>query len=199
MPKATDLAGLASAALALAAGISFLPGFGRLSRPARALVLLSIVALALWPIGPLPLGGYLRGVTGDLSIPSLLLMGRFLLRPFLHLGELRRRTRLAVESLGALGGLLLYPLVLSGGRIDPYALGYQDPFLLAALLGFCLLALFLGLPEIALGLSLAVGAYAVGFYESKNLWDYLLDPFMAAFCILGLLRRAGAAVFLRPG
>jgi hypothetical protein len=50
---------------------------------------------------------------------------------------------------------------------------------------------------VALGLSLAVLAWALGLYESRNLWDYLVDPLVAAWGIGALLLR-GAATLRGP-
>ena len=39
-------------------------------------------------------------------------------------------------------------------------------------------------------MALAVLAYAVGWYESNNLWDYLVDPLVAIYSLSALVVRA---------
>jgi hypothetical protein len=110
------------------------------------------------------------------------------------MGEASRATLQA--SAGALG-LALYPLTLGLGPHDPYRLGFGDPRLLGALVALAALALVLRRLGPAALVSLAVLAWAVDLGESRNLWDYLLDPLLAAWG-LGATARRLARCKLRP-
>ncbi len=84
----TDLTGLAGLALVLIAPTVALVSaiLRRFQKPAAQWILLSVAALLVLvclPITNIPLLSYLRALTGDLSIPSVLLLARYVLR---HLG-----------------------------------------------------------------------------------------------------------------
>ena len=95
---------------------------------------------------------------------------------------------------GAVASLLLYPSALGLGpqNFDSYALGWPWLFrgqslvlfggagLTAALLIWC------G-NRFGYVLLLALLAYATGFQESENLWDYILDPVYGAVSLLVVL------------
>lgn len=95
---------------------------------------------------------------------------------------------------GAVASLLLYPSALGLGpqNFDSYALGWPWLFrgqslvlfggagLTAALLIWC------G-NRFGYALLLALLAYATGFQESENLWDYILDPVYGAVSLLVVL------------
>jgi hypothetical protein len=194
MPGLTDLAGLAGAAAAIAAVLLGLPGIARLRRAHPILLLLAALAVAVLPLGALPAAGYLRGIVGDLSVTTVLLLLRGLLRPALGWAAIDARSRLALQVLGAAGGLALYPVALGVGPFDPYRLGFADPWLLGGLLALAVAAGLRRLTLVTWCLSLAVLAWAVGAYESRNLWDYLVDPLVAAWGLGGLLLRGAQAL-----
>lgn len=196
----TDITGLASSTVAILALTVHLPGVARLHKP-YLLLLMGIVAVAvLVPFGGLPLAAYVRGATGDLSVASLVLLLMSILRPLCGRtpgGQFNASTRcmseegrLALLLLVALAAAALYPMALGLGLFDPYRLGYGNPWLLGGLLLLALTAVFRRLPLVALTVALAVFAWSVGWYESGNLWDYLLDPLLAIYAIGALLKRA---------
>ena len=197
MPGLTDLAGLAGAAAAIAAVLLGLPGMARLGRDHPGPLLLAALVAALVPLGTLPAAGYLRGIVGDLSITTVLLLLHGLLRPVLGWAAIDARSRLALQVLVAAGGLVLYPLALGLGPFDPYRLGYASPWLLVGLLALAVAAGLRRLTLVAWCLALAVLAWAVGVYESRNLWDYLVDPLVAAWGLGALLLR-GVQALRRP-
>jgi len=189
MPGLTDLAGLAGAAAATAAVLLELPGIARLRRAHPTPLLLAALVVALVPLDALPAAGYLRGIVGDLSVTTVLLLVRSLLRPVLGWEAIDARSRTALQVLVAAGGLLLYPLALGLGPFDPYRLGYASPWFLALLLVLAVAAGFHRLTLVTACLALAVLAWAAGVYESRNLWDYLIDPLVAAWGLSALLLR----------
>jgi hypothetical protein len=186
MLRLTDVTGLASGAIVVAA---ILVALARL-RHRHAWGLVAALVVAFVPLGTLSLVGYLRGVIGDLSLPTTLLLLRGLLRPVFDWKPIDARSRLALQALAATGGLALYPLTLRSGSLDPYRLGYADHWFLGALFLLALGAWFCQLYWVALSLALTVFAWALGYCESRNLWDYLLDPFLAAWGLGALFLRA---------
>ncbi len=185
----TDMTGLASSAVAITAVVIQLPGVARLQRTHVAMLVFTVVFVALLPIGGLPLAVYVRGWMGDLSITSLVLLTLTILRilPGWSLSDSRAKYSLFI--LIALAALGLYPLALGIGFFDPYRLGYGNPWLLGGLLLLALIACFRQLQLVALTIMLAVLAWSVGWYESSNLWDYLLDPLLATYAISALARQ----------
>jgi hypothetical protein len=196
MPHPADLVGLGSAAGALAALLLSLPGVSSLRQRWPAATL----ALPLVPLPGLPAAGYLRGVIGDLSATTTLLLARHLLRPILRLPPIGERSRIALQSVVAIAGLLLYPLTLSAGGPDPYRIGFARAGFVCALLLLALAAWYGRLHLLASCLAIGVAAWAAGALESRNLWDYLLDPLVTTWALgalasrrLRVLRRSAAA------
>lgn len=199
MPALSDLCGLFGAAAAVAVVFLALPGVARLRRAHPLILLVVGVAAALAPVAALPAAGYLRGAVGDLSLTTLLLLLRSLLRPVCGWGPVEPRNRLALQVLVAVGGLALYPLSLGLGGPDPYRLGYASLGFLSALFLLAMVAWLLGLHLVAACLALAVLAWALGACESRNLWDYLIDPFVSAYGLGALLRRAAKLLLVPRG
>lgn len=173
----TDMTGLAGIALACAVAVS------SLARQRQALLMMGGMFVAmLLPWDGLPLAAYVRGMIGDLSVTSLLLLG---------FGAVRRcngRPAGAAESsaawaLLALTAAAFYPLALGATALDPYRWGYGEPIFLGVLLMVAIAGNLSRLPFIAPAISLAVLAWAAGWYESTNLWDYLLDPLLAIYAM----------------
>ncbi len=79
--------------------------------------------------------------------------------------------------------LLFYPLAMGLGRYDPYSLGYGSVFLLGIVFLITLIAWAGNHSMISISLSLSVFGYAIGWYESNNLWDYLIDPVLTAYAL----------------
>ncbi|MDH3592814.1 MAG: hypothetical protein OER88_13090, partial [Planctomycetota bacterium] len=74
---------------------------------------------------------------------------------------------------------VLYPAALGLGPIDPYAWGFAGWGLPIVLLVFAAWCWTTGRGVVALILFGAVAAYDLRLMESENLWDYVLDPFVA--------------------
>jgi ATP/ADP translocase len=78
-------------------------------------------------------------------------------------------------------------MALGAGVFDPYRLGYGNPQFVAVLLLFALFAWYLESALIASCIALAMFAWSVGWYESDNIWDYLLDPFVSFYALAASL------------
>ena len=190
----TDLVGLAGAALVIAAVGLATARLAGLGRPWLGLVGAACATIALVPIAPLPLAGSLRGVTGDLSVTTLVLLARFVLRPAFDWKPLEERTTRPIQCLVTAGGLVLYPLTLGLGLWDPYRLGYGEPWFLGALVALAAVTLFFDLLFVTVCLALGVLAWSLGGLESRNLWDYLVDPLVFAWGLSALLLRPARAL-----
>ena len=178
-----DLLGLAGMAFAAVRVLSSLPGLGRWRD--QPWWLPAGMLLALLPVDGLSLAGLLRGLFGDLSMASLLLLGLGLWRD--EAG--RERQRIGLSAGAAALGVCLYPAALGLGMFDPYRLGFGDLTLLSGLLAAALLAALRGYGLAAVWLSLAVLGWALGLGESTNLWNYLIDPWVCLYALAVLLRR----------
>lgn len=179
----TDLTGLASSVITLAAVATWLSGMARLEKTQRMLLTITVMIVVLIPLGGLPLAAYLRGAIGDLSIPSLLLLLLAMARALLGWQQPDTQSRMVLQILIVLAAAGLYPLALGIGLFDPYRLGYGNFWFLGILLLLSLSAWFWRFYLAALSVALAVLAWGVGWYESANLWDYLLDPLLAVYAL----------------
>lgn len=187
MTGLNEMSGLASSAVAVAALCALFAT--RLSRGRLALSFGAVAVAMLVPLGALPIAAYVRGAIGDLSVLTLALLLRAVLARLSGWEPIEERTRLALQSFIALAALVLYPMALGFGPFDPYRLGYGNPWLVGALCLVALAAWFRRMPLVALCIALAVLTWAVGWYESSNLWDYLLDPAVSIYALSALALR----------
>ena len=142
------------------------------------------LALALVPLGGLPLVGYVRGITGDLSVTTLVLLTIGLCGGFLSSVEPQERR--ALSMLVVLGALFLYPMALGWGSFDPYRLGFEPSGLLAALFVVAVVAWLRQFYVLLVAILVAVSSHALALTESLNLWDYLFDPWLVMASIYDL-------------
>ncbi len=151
-----------------------------------------VAGIALFvPLGDLPLAAYVRGVTGDLSISTLVLVGTACIAQLTGRRLIGQRDLRALMGLVAAAAVFLYPLALGLTPFDPYALGYGSAGLVTALLLVTLAAWRARLNAVVLIVIAAVVAYLGGAYESRNLWDYLIDPMVSAYALVRLLAVVG--------
>lgn len=199
MHNVTDLTGLAGVALAVSAALLLLPGIATQSRRRLAVLQSAVFITMLIPFSELPLAAYVRGVTGDLSITTVALIGCALSRPWMRCGTDAGKRRRVLLMLVALAALLLYPLALGLTAVDPYRLGYGDPRFVIALLLVGLTAWVWNYYLIALCIAVAILAWTVGWYESDNLWDYVLDAWLALGALCAIMSHGVKTVLRRAG
>jgi hypothetical protein len=193
-----QLAGLAGAALSLATVAIALSvhGAGRRRRGPLplwwcGLVGLAAAAVACVPVRGIPVGGYLRGTLGDLSVTTMLLLGAAVLQ-MSGWSLLDARARIALYGWVVAAGLVLYPLTLGLTRWDPYTLGFQ-PRALVLVVAAIVIAWWGRRRGAALVLTGGVAAFDLGVLESSNLWDYLLDPWLFGWAAGALVARSHVA------
>jgi hypothetical protein len=178
----TDVTGLFGHASALAACVLLVPAVRRLSSIRLSGLLAAIFVLALLPFNGLPLAGYTRGMVGDLSITTLVLIGLAMLRPYGIVASEKSRSQLLL--LIALVALIFYPMTLGITLYDPYRLGYGEAGFFSVVLVIALLAWRWQSNLIVLSIALATLAWSLGGYELSNAWDYFIDPLLAGYALV---------------
>ncbi len=185
MPAFTDLTGLLGNALLIGVAVLQLPRIQNLPKRYLALFTTTVLLLCLIPFTGLPLAGYLRGMVGDLSITTIVLLLLTLLRPYCVLVNDKQHNHLLIVVI--LAAICLYPLALGMGLYDPYRLGYSNFLFIASVLLIAIAAMLIRDNLVALCLALATLAWSQGWYESSNLWDYLIDPLVALYALSALI------------
>ena len=190
LPPLTDLAALMGIALVLCTGVlrlldcmrrgSGVAGVTRSTRSAKWVAAIFFVVLSC-PVGSaqLPLVAYIRGISSDLSITLVALACMNLRQRLLGLGAVDLRERMAMNAVVGVAALLLYPLALGWSDWDVYRAGWGAPGMWVGLLVLSLFCWGQGLRLVPILVALALLAWRFGILESTNLWDYLLDPWLA--------------------
>ena len=186
--------GLLGCGLLGLAAVATLIRLRRLPVRARYAVMLAAALAVFVPIGDLSVAAYVRGVTGDLSMATLVLAGAACFTQVTGRGLIRHRDKQALCWLLALAAAFLYPFALGWTRFDPYALGFGSVEFITALLLITLASWWARLNLIVLVVVVAVLAFLGGAYESRNLWDTLIDPLASFYALASLL----AGVRRRP-
>ena len=156
----------------------------------RIAVMLGAALAVFAPLGDLSIAAYVRGVTGDLSVTTLVLAGAACVAQLSGKTVISPRDLRALSWLVVPGAAFLYPFALGWTPFDPYALGYGSVGFVSALLLVTLAAWHLRCNVVVLIVIAAALAYLAGAYESRNLWDYLIDPVASVYAFVGLLAAA---------
>lgn len=177
----TDLTGLADITLAMLALLLRVPRVQALPLRQKAGVLVGVLVASSIPLWGLSLAGFVRGITGDLSVATLVLLLLAAVRALsgkVVVGDANRRQTLQAFAIAA---ILFYPFALGLTMFDPYRLGYGNLWFMIALLGLAIWSSLRYSAFFAICIALGVAAWSAGWYESTNLWDYLLDPWLAIY------------------
>lgn len=187
----STIIGIGGHALLLSAIVLRLTCIFDLRRGYSYLLAIAVLIAASVPIGPMPVAQVTRGIFGDMSITSLILLSYFFIFPTTSRDKSRQLFILVIIT-----GLLFYPAALGLGMQDPYQWGYLNSYrgiappmlFLAALIGITLIAARLKNDLILLCITAATGAFLIGAMESRNIWDYLIDPMIVIFglCRMGI-------------
>ena len=204
-PSLTDTVALLGIDLVLCAvGLRLLnPGSARsgLPRPWTKWTVAACFALLWVPVGSagLPLLAYIRGVSSDLSISFDALACASLLLQWRGQPALPVRERSMVFYAVAVAAIFLYPLALGWGNWDAYRPGWGSLWMLLTLLVLTLGCLAKGLRLLPVLTALALLAWTAGLLESDNLWDYLVDPWLAAGSIFYCVKAIAGKLRVRFG
>jgi len=180
----TDLSGLLGITLAIIALLVRVPRVQAFPQRQRAAVLMGAIVLVSIPLWGLSFAGVVRGITGDLSISTLVLLALALLRKLSGCALMEEANRLLMLRAIAIAAVLFYPLALGFSAFDPYRMGYGNLWFMVILLGLAIWSVLRYSTFFALCIALAVAAWSAGWYESPNIWDYLLDPWLAIYAIV---------------
>ena len=194
--SASDAFGLFGCGLLTLAAIATLIRLRRFPVRVRYTVVLAAAFAFLIPISDLSIAAYVRGVTGDLSAATLVLAGAACFTQVTGRASIGHRDKQALCWLLALAAAFLYPFALGWTRFDPYALGYGSIEFVTALLLVTFAAWWARLDLIVFVIVAAALAYLAGAYDSRNLWDTLIDPLVALYAMVRLL--AAAALSRSP-
>lgn len=198
LPPLNDLVALLGIDLVLcAAGVRLLSGQHGVARWVKWLVAGCFVILWL-PVGAahLPLLAYVRGISSDLSVTLVALACMGLSGHLFGTPFIARRERMALNGAVAVTAVLLYPAALGWGDWDAYRLGWGSLGLWSALLALSLMFWIRKFRLLPLLVGLALLAWSAGLMESTNLWDYLVDPWLAIAALFQCMK-AGARGLLR--
>ena len=194
-PALTDFVALAGVAVVACAGCLRLSGLMFTTADqanAKGRWLVGICFVMMWiPVGAahLPVAAYLRGVTSDFSVTLVVLAALNLFSRLFSLKLFDRRECQAVFYVVAATALFLYPLALGWGDWDAYRPGWGSAGMWAGLLFLCLGCWVAGLRLLPLLIGVAMLSWTARVMESTNLWDYLIDPWIATAVIF----KSGAA------
>ena len=190
----TDMTGLVGIAFAVAVLLVRLLRAKYLSRVTGFLLVGILMVIALLPvIQGLSLAGYLRGYVGDLSVTTWVLMSVILLGKSKSLVSQQYDLLVLV----AVTALIFYPLALGLGLFDPYRLGFGHIGFMVSLLLLSLWCVYQQKTLIVWSICLALLAWTVGWSESNNMWDYLIDPWLSIYAVGAMIRHLWCKVVTR--
>lgn len=205
MPPLTDLVALLGIDLVLCAGclrlLSWRRGLTRATHVTRWAKWVTVACfVVLWcPAGAahLPLVAYIRGISSDLSITLVALACLGLCYRLLGLRAVGQRKRMAVNGAVAGAAVFLYPLALGWGDWDAYRAGWGAPGMWVALLAVSLFCWVKGLRLLPMLVAVALLAWRFGVLESTNLWDYLIDPWLATAALFQCMKSGAVRLLAR--
>ena len=156
-------------------------------------IVVASLFLLLFPVVTEPLVIYLRGFTGDFSVAMLLLSAVTIGSIFVQKDFITTQDKKLFYLMITLMSLVLYPPSLGWGRVDTYQLGYSFWLVEWVLVALGLLAFSLRAPLTVVWIATALISYQLSLFESRNLWDYLIDPIVSVIAIsssiVGLFRK----------
>jgi hypothetical protein len=144
----------------------------------------TVFIASLIPVTEFSLTHYARVLTGDLSITSLIWLSW--LAATLPKSPASREQQI-MALVVVLAALALYPTALGLTPFDLYAHGYYPYLMGPGLFALFAVSVWFGAVQCAVTLAMAFLCYALGFLESDNLWDYLLDPVITAYAVFVLI------------
>jgi hypothetical protein len=184
-----SLFALAGISLLLSATMLRLLLWFRVNKKAAYTLSIIVFVVSFLPFSGYTLNQYFRGLFNDLSVTTLLLLVFYFIKP----AALSQNRPIFFTI--ALTGICFYPVALGLGPLDPYASGYISnahgiipAFLfllgLALLMTYCYIK---GYHRLLVCLIASLCAHQAGLLESRNVWDYLLDPLIFFYALFALL------------
>ena len=190
---------LIPAALTSAALLFLLLPLKRLTTRQRALTLLALLAVSAMPVDGATLATFVRGILGDLAVTTMVFLAWAALGKVLQWSPRPLSERVGPAGFYAALGLAMYPAMLGLCPMEPYRLGFEPTWLLVvcgiATVGFSVR----GYGVTAIAMILATLAFTLDLGHSRNYWDYILDPVLAIYSVLVVLRWMASTLRSRSG
>jgi hypothetical protein len=180
--------GLAGSALLIGTAAAAVASTLRKSSTARFSITTLAFVLAFVPIHGLPIAAYVRGSIGDISVTTWILLAAVLVSNLTERKISDARSRSVLVRLVLLSGLVLYPSALGATYFDVYTLGYGPKLLWGSFFFLSLLTWYLGYHLVTWCLTASILAYSLQIFESRNLWDYWIDPLVTIYALQHSLR-----------
>lgn len=173
-----EFAGLISASLATMYIFYYLAGKSAPYLPEKVVKLLPLAApvLVLIPVAGQPLYYGIRGIIGDLSITTQVLVLALVIQRMFSLNIVDPGSYRLLRIIIPVAGLLLYPAALGLLPLDSYRTGFEGILLPVAVMLLTLWAWWRQHIFLASTLVMSVLLAGAQVMESANLWDYLIDP-----------------------
>ena len=187
LPPLTDLLAFLGVDLVLCSAVLGLLARQRdITRPVRWVVVLAVFAVMWLPVGAaqLPVVAFVRGISSDLSTTLVALACLSVGRRLFGWPAMARREGLALSVALAVAAAVLYPTALGWGDWDAYRPGWGSFYMLGTLLALSTVFWVRGLRLLPALIGLALLAWTLGLMESGNLWDYLMDPWLAIGAVI---------------
>jgi hypothetical protein len=146
----------------------------------RWTILLLCITASVFPFGTLAAVGYLRGVCGDLSLLTQILLGCTVIHHVAGWKLLCEQDRRFLFTIIGVAGLVLYTTAGRYWHFDAYALGFSGMAIVLVLVPLTLW-LWRSRPCAGLVLLVSVGAFNLKVLDSTNVWDYLIDPWVTIY------------------
>jgi len=142
------------------------------------IVILAAALIVAIPVKGMAVYAYIRGITGDLSIITLILLGDAVVFRLSGKQIISERSRGLILAAITAAGFILYPMSLGATAFDFYSIGYEAWALAVVLLASGLAACWCRQYIIVAVVIATISAFNIELLESRNLWDYLIDPFV---------------------
>lgn len=166
----------------------------RFSRLVVMVTMLIMISLAIIPINDLIILAYVRGVTSDLSITSIILLSYFIAGAYSGESYISMTDKQTLQFVILITAILLYPFALGLGPWDSYATGYGSTWLYGLLL-IVTFWLYIQQRLFIVGVILAgTMAYLFSLLASQNLWDYLIDPILVTTVLVQVAAKVFSAI-----
>lgn len=199
LPPTADLLALLGIDLVLCAAVLRLLVRQRaVKRQTQWVATVAFFALLWLPVGAaqIPVLAFVRGVSADLSTTLVALACLGLGRRLFGLPAMARRETMALFAALAVAAAVLYPTALGWGDRDAYRPGWGSLGMLGVLLMLSLASWVSGLRLLPALVGLGLLAWTLGLMDSGNLWDYLIDPWLAVMAVIECIK-AGVTRLLR--
>jgi hypothetical protein len=175
--------------LALTLGLQWLLEHiaGNMSRVNRTYwAFVTALSIVLIPVQGIPVARWLASINASVSIPLLTMLLNGIWARSSGAPLMDGKSRRTAWIFGLTGGLFLYPMALGWGSFDPYEPGYGSVWLLLSFMGLTLL-LLQRKNLFGAVLVVAILAYDLHLLESRNVWDYFVDPLYALSSFVALI------------